>query len=357
MKILFLINSLHTAGGTERVTTIITNALSQRGYEVGVVALHGGGEPFFELSKNVKLHYINARGYKNIYFSFLSNVGKLRRLYKNEKPNFVVDVCSAMSLMSILAARGGVTKVITWEHFNSNVDWNPITTPLSRKLATKKAVKIVVLSNQDARNYQKRYGATNVMVIANPVTIQSAEPSKLDKKRVLAIGRFTEQKGFDLLLESWSKVRMQNEGWELRIIGQGDMQEKLRQSVQYFGIEGSIEILPPTTDVISEYQNASIYVMSSRFEGLPLVLIEAMAMGLPIVSFDCETGPRDLVESGITGVLVEPLNIDRLAQELDTLMADKVKQVEYSKNAIEKSKKYNVNAIIQHWTELFENLR
>ncbi|MFI3297003.1 MAG: glycosyltransferase family 4 protein [bacterium] len=353
MTIYFLINSLHTAGGTERVATIIANELSIRGYDIGLIALHGGGAPFFQINDNVKLHYVNPKGYKNIYTSYLQNVLSLHRLYKNNSVDIVVDVCSAMSLMSIPATIGLNTKVITWEHFNSNVDWNPITSPSARKLAKLFSTKIVTLTNQDKENYKLRYKAKNVTVISNPITINHTVQSNLSEKRILSIGRFTKQKGFDLLIHSWALLKNKHDGWKLRIIGHGELKNQLIDLIKELGVDDSVEILPPTTDVVSEYQNASIYVMSSRFEGLPLVLIEAMSMGLPIISFDCETGPRDVVDHQVTGVLVEPENIEHLAKAMYVLIRDKNRQLEYSRNAIVKSAEFDIDAIVKSWIDLF----
>lgn len=352
IKVLFLINALHTPGGTERVTTILANLLTTCGYDTAIVCLHGGGKPFFALEPDVRLFYINPEGFRNIYTGFLRNIYNLRQLYKREHPDYVIDVCSAMSLMSIPASLGGITKVITWEHFNSNVDWNPVTTPLSRKLAALCSLKIVTLTRQDTRNYRKRYNARNVITIPNPITIEASTPSPLTGKCVLAVGRFTSQKGFDLLLEAWNKVRSKDDGWTLRIIGQGEMEQQLKDTICKSGLSGNVEIIPSTQLITEQYRQASIYVLSSRFEGLPLVLIEAMAMGLPIVSFDCETGPRDIVIDGLTGVLVKPGDTNLLATELDKLMQDDKRRTYYSENALKESRRFEPEAIVSKWCEL-----
>jgi glycosyltransferase involved in cell wall biosynthesis len=353
MKIFFFINTMHTAGGTERMTAVIANALANYGWNIGIVCLYGGGTPFFKVNNTIKIYYVNHR-VKNSYCYFLNNLFKLRKLYKKEKPDFVVDVCSAMSLLSIPAVWGTKINVITWEHFNANMDWNPVTSPLSRKLAVHYASKIVSLTRQDAAIYRQRYKATNVVVIPNPVTIDVTNKTKLTAKRVLAIGRFTPQKGFDLLIEAWHKVSSRNNGWTLRIVGAGEMQELLEQLVQKYNLSTSVEILPPTANVNTLYFDASIYALSSRFEGLPLVLIEAMAMGLPVVSFDCKTGPREIVVSGKTGILVEPENTGIFAKELDNLMQDLSKQRFFSQNAVEESKRFELFEIMNHWVKLFE---
>jgi len=164
------------------------------------------------------------------------------------------------------------------------------------------------------------------------------------------------QKGFDYLIDAWSKVENRNNGWKLRIIGTGPLLPLMMEKIKQYNLEDSIELIPSSNNVIEQYQQASIYVMSSRYEGLPLVLIEAMAMGLPIISFDCETGPRDIVESDITGRLVPPFDINKLAFELDNLMNDESMRKFYSENAIRKVAKFDTEKIIDKWETLFHEI-
>jgi glycosyltransferase involved in cell wall biosynthesis len=124
-----------------------------------------------------------------------------------------------------------------------------------------------------------------------------------------------------------------------------------------YNITDSVELTSPKQNITAEYLQASIFVLSSRFEGLPLVLIEAMAMGLPIVSFDCETGPRDIVEDNVTGILVPALDVNQLAIELDNLMADEKKRTLFSQNALKNVKKFDIKKIVDMWESLFHELK
>jgi glycosyltransferase involved in cell wall biosynthesis len=346
---------LHTAGGTERATVVIANELAARNYKVGIVCLANKGKPFFETHPNIQLYYLYHESDKQL--SFVRNIFrgiKLRQLYKNEKPDIIIIVGSGHSFLNIPAARGITT--ITWEHFNINVN-RQFMHPLSRKIATLYSDRIVTLTNQDAENYKKKFGVKNVICIPNPITINNTNKSPLTEKRVLAIGRLTNQKGFDLLLDAWSQVENRNNGWKLRIIGSGRMLPLLLHKIRKYNLSDSIELIPSSDKIVTHFRESSIYVMSSRYEGLPLVLIEAMAMGLPIISFDCQTGPRDIIEDNLTGRLIPYLDVNRLAKELDNLMGDENKRKLLSENAIKRAENFELKVVADKWEKLFKKLK
>jgi glycosyltransferase involved in cell wall biosynthesis len=354
MKIYFIIKALNNSGGTERVTAIIANELIRRNYEIGIVSIVGAGEsPFFEINSNVKCYYAGKKKDNRIFpYKDLARYFFLRKLFKKEKPDIIVIVDAGRSFLKIPASKGYTT--ITWEHFNVNTNWH-LLHPISRWIAAKFSDIIVTLTKQDAENYKKKFGAKNTLCIPNPVTIITDEKTKLTEKVVLAVGRYSYQKGFDLLLDAWNEVN--NNGWKLRIVGSGGMESILKEIIDIYDLHDSVELLPITKNIVDHYKNASIYVMSSRHEGLPLVLIEAMSMGLPIISFDCETGPRDIIENNITGVLVPPLDVNQLATELETLIMDENKRNLFSSNALRLVKKFEISEIVDSWEKLFHDLK
>jgi len=349
MKIIFVIKSLHSAGGTERITTLVANELSKKGFDVGIVSIVNKNQPFFEIAENVLVHYIAKRN-KISFFDKLSRINRLKELFKIEQPDIIIQAIAEKSFCVSFAARK--YKLITWEHFNLSFK-SSITHFVSRFIAVKFSKAIVTLTKQDADNYKRLLNAKNVITIPNPCTIVISEKALLLSKNVIAIGRFQKQKGFDLLLKAWSKVQSKKDGWKLKIIGSGSREKQLRSIINTFNLNESVELLPATNDIISEYKQASIYVMSSRFEGLPLVLIEAMSMGIPIISFDCDTGPRDIVQHNSTGILVPPLDVENLALEIDNMINDESKRKLFSENAIKRSKVFEIEPIIRTWIDFF----
>lgn len=175
-------------------------------------------------------------------------------------------------------------------------------------------------------------------------------------RTVLSMGRIVPQKGQDLLVRAWQRIADKAEGWKLRIVGDGPLLNEIKVYVEKNGLSGSVEFLPTTKDVLAMYRQASIYAMSSRFEGLPLVLIEAQSMGLPIVSFDCLTGPAEIVEDGRNGILVPPLDVEALAEALLSLIRDDRRRKEFSDNALTAASRFDYGKIVGQWEKLLSEI-
>ena len=352
MKIFFIARGLHDLGGLERVTLVIADELAKRGYQTGIVCLESG-EPFFKVNPDVQIFYLPDEKTDSILPEKLTRKKRLRHLYQREKPDIVVFVGSHRSLLNIPAAKG--IPGVTWEHFNANINWHPLH-KLSRKLAVKHSAKIVTLTRRDADNYAKIFHTEKAVCIHNPLTIDNLKPSPRAGKRVLAAGRLAGQKGFDMLLDAWAKVENRKNGWKLRIVGSGKHLERLQEQIRQNGIQDSVEIFPATKNIVAEYEQASLLVMSSRYEGFGLVLVEGMAAGLPIVSFDCEAGPSEIVENGKTGILVPPNDVDKLAEALDKVMSDEALQNTFAQNALESVKRFSTESILPQWERLFNEI-
>ena len=354
MKIFFAVKSLHTAGGTERATIVLANELASRGYEISLISLDNEGAPFFKVSPQIKIVYIyNGKDKRPSLVRDVSRRVALRKLYKAEKPDLIIIVGTGRSLLNLPVARGIPT--IGWEHFNINVNWH-LFHPLSRRLAARYCDRIVTLTQQDAENYRMRFAAKNVVCIPNPVTITGLQPTPLNEKRVLASGRLTKQKGFDLLLDAWNLTKERHNGWKLRIIGSGKMKAILEEKIRKYGLNDTVEMIASSDNMAAQYLQSSVFVLSSRHEGLPLVLIEAMATGLPIVSFDCETGPRDIVHQNVTGFLIPPLDVEELAAKLDTVMQDELLRKSFSENALKYSGRFETGKIIDKWETMIREI-
>ena len=354
MKIHFLIKSLSTSGGMERMTSIIANQLSMRGYETAIICLANEGKPFFELLPTVKVIYLHHE--KDKRMSLMRDVSrrkKLKQIYREDTPDVIVFVGSGSSMLNIPSAKG--FKTVTWEHFNANVNWH-LMHPISKWMAAKYCDKVVTLTERDVINYKRKFGAKNATCIPNPTTINITQHSELSQKRVLAIGRLMPQKGFDLLLEAWSRVENRKNGWQLRIVGSGKMEKALKEIIKHHQLQDSVEIVPPSNNIIAQYLDASIFALSSRYEGLPLVMIEAMSAGLPIVSFDCETGPADIIIHNENGILVPKEDTDTFARELDSLINDENKRKQFAENGINRSHLFSVEMIMPKWEALFSEL-
>jgi glycosyltransferase involved in cell wall biosynthesis len=213
------------------------------------------------------------------------------------------------------------------------------------------------LTERDARAYRRLLrGRTRVECMPNGVASLGQPRAALDAKVVVAAGRLTRQKGFDRLLRVWATVADQHPDWELRIFGDGHASRRLGRQIARLGIGDSARLMGYTPSLQDELASASIYVMSSRREGFPMVLLEAMSVGLPVVSFDCPTGPRDIVREGVDGHVVPNGNRHALAAALGGLMADPDRRKAFGAAAVEGAARYDIVRIAERWESLLADL-
>lgn len=215
----------------------------------------------------------------------------------------------------------------------------------------KKLDKFIVLSKEDSKQWK---GLNNLIVINNPIKQIPTEYSSCQNKRAIAVGRYTRQKGFDLLIDAWKIVEKRHNDWILNIYGGG----------QYYYYENyakmnkviNIKFNNATEDIYSKYKKSSLFIMSSRYEGFALVLAEAMSCGLPVVSFDCPCGPKDIIEDGINGLIAKNGDIKILADKICFLIENEEKRIKMGQKAKISALKFNEENIMRIWIKLFNDL-
>ncbi|GHT76248.1 glycosyl transferase [Bacteroidia bacterium] len=214
--------------------------------------------------------------------------------------------------------------------------------------------KFVVLTKNDEKSWRKKF--TNIAQIYNILPSCPQKSAALDSKRIISVGRLTTQKGFDRLIEAFSLVNKEFPDWRLDIFGAGEDEQKLREIIEACHLEKAVSINSPVKEIIKEYLDSSVYVMSSRYEGFPMVLLEAMSCGLPCVAFDCPHGPSEIITNGIDGFLVENGNLTQLAEKIKTLIADTELRKEMGQNAKKNILRFAPEAIMKQWDMLFNEV-
>jgi glycosyltransferase involved in cell wall biosynthesis len=213
--------------------------------------------------------------------------------------------------------------------------------------------RFVVLTEEDKSAWSELH---NICVIPDPLSFIPTQKSPLTEKRVIAVGRYVYQKGFDLLLQAWAKIEKQYSDWQLAIFGDGD-RTPYEQLVKELGIDSSrCHLNGATTNIQQEYVNSSLFVFSSRFEGFGMVLVEAMACGLPVISFACPCGPKDIIKDGVDGLLVENGRVEALADALACLMGDKHLRLSMAEAGVRNVQRFGLDNIAGRWKSLFESL-
>lgn len=337
-RIVFVTRGLHDGGGIERMTSFVASELALRKHHVAVVALQKKGKPFFSLSPEVAIHYLTSRSGKG-------KVAQLRAFYTSFSPDLIIAVGTNRSHIHVPAAKG--YRLASWEHFNTRFLSHPFHT-YSRRLASKKGW-IISLTQEDALVYRKRFKARQVVSIPNPVTIQPLLHSESEENVVLAVGRLKTQKGFDRLIKAWALVHPMHPTWSLKIVGSGSKEKALRRLVAQLHLERCIELVPHTPSITEQYASAAIFALSSRYEGFVLVLLEALASGLPAVAFDVPGGPRELLEDSEAGLLVEDGDINAYAEALSRLIANPELRYKMRENGLIKAQEYTPEKIMKKW--------
>jgi glycosyltransferase involved in cell wall biosynthesis len=216
----------------------------------------------------------------------------------------------------------------------------------------KKLDRFVVLTEEDSRNWPE---LDNLVVIPNFAYYDTSFRSSLTSKRVIAVGRYSWQKGFDLLIKAWTKVNANHPDWLLDIYGGGNnsLYQKMADDLD---MSSSVTCHGPADNIYEKYTESSLFVLSSRYEGFGLVLVEAMGTGLPVVAFACPCGPRDVISDGVDGILVEAGNIEKLAEGICCLIENETLRKQYGCSARKNATRYLESNIMDKWIQLFESL-
>ena len=213
---------------------------------------------------------------------------------------------------------------------------------------------MVALTENDANAWNK---FTKTVVIPNSTSIYPKNPSNCTNKKIISLGRLNEQKGYNQLINAWTLICNKYPEWSIHIFGNGELKKPLLAEINKNQISDSFFIHDPVTNIIEKYQESAFYVMSSRFEGFGIVLVEAMACGLPTISFDCPNGPSDIITDGEDGFLVENGNIKQLSKKISFLIENEGTRISMGKKARENVKRFLPNEVMKKWIDLFEYLK
>jgi glycosyltransferase involved in cell wall biosynthesis len=361
MKLFYIVPKLNNEGGVARVLSLKLNYLIEKlGYEVHVLTQNNGNFPlFYFFHEKIVFHDMILEG---TVFNFFNSFRKsLKTKIEIIQPDVIV-VCDnglkgytipfilSVDIPIIFECHG--SKYIEESHLKSGLvsKFKSFLKYKFKDFSTSKFSKLVLLSNESL----KEWNVKNGLVIANPCWIQNNIGSDLKSKKVIAVARNSYEKGLDRLLVIWQKVAIKYPDWILDVYGESIT--NLRPTVLELGMEFNVNLNGPIKNISEKYLSSSIYVMTSRSEGFPMVLLEAMASGLPCVAYDCPCGPRAIIKEGENGFLIEDKNVDSFVQKLELLIEDKKLRLQMGTNAQESVEKYDLDSIMQQWKSLFESL-
>jgi glycosyltransferase involved in cell wall biosynthesis len=373
-----LLGSAWGMGGTIRTVLNLAGHLAQR-HEVEILSVMRRRDvPFFELPPGVKVTALDDQrpGATPRPLRLVRRILRSRRsvlmppaTHPFGSTSLWTDVRLARALrgrsglligshpsLNLLAADLSPPGVITigQEHMHLNAHGKRLRRAMAKQYPRLDA--LVVLTEQDAEEFSASVPGANVEVMPNSVRDMGGGPPALTGTTIAAAGRLTPQKGFDLLIEAFARIAPDHPDWRLRIYGGGPHKQALQQLVDEHGLADVVSLPGPAKDLGKQMEDAAVFVLSSRFEGFPLILLEAMSKGLPVVSFDCPTGPRDLIDDHRNGILVPARDVDGLARGMAELMADGDLRRRLGAAGADTATAYSVDAIGRRWEELFARL-
>ncbi len=369
MKVLVLVHSL-AGGGAERVTATLANRWAEMGWEVTVVTMAPRDQDAYRLLRTVTRIVLNlANESRSLVAKIVRNwqrIRALRRILQQERPDIALAMMSTSNVLLALASVGlKRTACIGSERVH------PPQVPLGaawewlRARAYILLDATVVVANESREWMYAHTSARRVVVIPNAVTWPLADQDPIrapesvggpERKRLLSVGRLVPQKGYDRLIEVFGRLASRFPDWELVIVGDGAERDNLKRRIDALGLQ-EVVLLPGHAGNIGDwYRQADLYVLSSRFEGFPNALAEAMAHGLPAVSVDCDTGPRDIIRHEVDGLLVASGDEDTLEAALGNLMADATKRAELGSRAADVRTRFSLDRVNEMWLDLFREL-
>ena len=380
MKIAYILSSFIAKAGTERILSDKMNYLANRyGYDITFITYEQGNHPMaFSLDKRIRVIDLNTRFFPLYKLNPVRRViaksfqkrklkSKLHDVLSVVNPDFVVlttyDFDKFGSILTlpyrfVIESHICITDVrqefrqhnVILKFFGKYLD------SIHFKIMNK-ADALISLTSADKTNWEKHVNIP-IFVIPNLVTVYPNDISCYSERsnRIICVGRLTRQKGFDYLIKAWAMISKKYPTWRIDIFGHGDMETTLNRMIIDYKLSDCTRINEQSENIYEEYETSSIFVLSSRYEGFALVLIEAMSCGVPCISFDCPNGPAELITHGEDGLLVPLGDIEKLAESIEWMITHEEERLRISNNARLKAKQYTAETIMPQWVELFEKV-
>lgn len=372
MRILFLIRSLANAHGVERTFIDKANFFSEQGHAVLMLTYEQGDHPFaFLLSPQTQHRDLDCKYYQLYKYSIIKRLvetWKMKKVFykrilsvvRDFQPDILTTTAYSQDFMSEIMQLNNLVPIIVESHSAFYYD-NSNKVGLHRLLVRhflwtlKNCRLIIALTNGDAR-FWSRY-VKNVKVVPNPLSFYIEDVSHYRRidNRIVCAGQLYAPKRFDRMIEAFSKVADKFPEWYIDVYGDGEDRDILESMIKAFGLEGKVLLHPRTDNIAEEFLTSQFFVSSSDFEGFSLVIIEAMACGLPVLSTNCPYGPGEIIENGVTGMLCE-LTVDDLANKMEWMITHHAERLKIGERGYQAAAKYKKEIIMKEWEAAYRSV-
>ena len=363
MKLLYIVPNVNNEGGVARVLSIKANYLVEKlGYDVVILTQNEGNSPlFYEYNKNISFQDIILKG--NIFKFFITYKKELKSRIDSINPDIIIVADNGLKAYTIPFIIKTKIPILLEIHSSLYVEeskqYNLILNKLKARIIHKfkrfcanQYDKIIVETVSSINEWKIK----DIIVIPNPLWFKQQKSANLKAKKVIAVGRHTYEKGFDRMLKIWQKVIEKYPDWHLDIYGKSSAKNELQLLARELNISNNVTFYEPVKNINEKYLEASIYLMTSRFEGFGMVLIEAMASGVPCIAYDCPCGPKAIIANNSDGFLIENDNENDFIVAVETLIENENSRLEMGEKSKESAKKYNIDVLMQIWDSLLKEL-
>lgn len=356
MRIVVILSALG-AGGAERVVSLLAREWARRDHDIVIITFEApDARSYHQLHPDVRAVSLGADSAPSskwsALFRSLSRIARLRRAIEAEKPDLVISFLTKINVLTMLACRGMDVPLIVCERNN------PLRQgahPLWWKLHERLRRGVLVLQTQGSRTALAHHSHGAISIIPNPVE-PAVHRAAVDRKTIVAVGRLVPQKGFDMLLRAFARIAALHPDWSLTIWGEGPERERLEQQRDALGLRDRVSF-PGLTDRPGGWvESGSVFILSSRYEGFPNVLAEAMAAGFAVISFDCPWGPEEIIRHERDGLLVPAEEEGALADAMVDLFADPGRRLQLGEAATRNIRRFSADSVFRQWDDLIESV-
>lgn len=354
MKICFLLGGFYS-GGIGRVVSILANELCKNEKnEIHAVTLRPAAkQEIYHLDKRIKRAYLveDTRPVKYVFILALKK-------YKEYIACNDIDIsiaCGNIFYLFALLSKSKKTRVICWEHSNVYSTTDNQGQTMFRWIASKFADEIVTLTDCDKNGYIEKFGAKKIRRIYNPIDpqLQDGDTAECKLPYIISVGRLCYQKNFEVIPDIAKNIKTVCEDWRWDVFGTGDSKEQIQNKIDEYGLTERVVLKGQVSDLYDRYKEYSMIVMTSRYEGFPMTLLEGMSKGLPLLSYDIKTGPDEIIVDGKNGYLVDAGDVSGMADKIASLLNNLCERKRMSTGSIEKAKEFDVRTIVAQWEALF----
>lgn len=363
IKICIVASNMFQFGGAERVAANLANCFCEK-YEIVLISTFGDDQPIvYSLNSRVKFYYITNKNVR-LRYCYIQACKKLNRILREIRPDITLLV-HASTYIFLPAFWKIETKFVACEHMNLENKFSTASlgSKIKRLYAVLRCDRIVTLTQADKDNYVEKYHVSDEKVESiynwiEPEILNYFKVRDGQARKIISVGRFDPVKGYERVVEIAREVLTKHADWEWHIYGAGDnrYREEIQQMIERYCLENRLVICEPIRAIYEQYSEYSFLVLTSYYEGLPMVLLEAKACGLPAVSFSCPTGPDEIIADGINGYLIPCYDIDVMKNKIEDLISNSDKILEFSQNSHFDIEKFQRSVVLNQWERMFDSL-